>query len=185
VFQQRTVDETITVHEDGSATVQRTVKIDNPTPPYVGLGPDTKFGYNTRWATNLVISLMPPGSTIKEEPTVRRSGTVSDGVDQAGRTFAQAAITSPPNGSAQVAWVYDVPRAAAKVGDLWRLSDVVVPQNAVNPFLYRVTVVAPDGWTVRRVDDSQLWYVAGQTGYLQLSIDAPTTLQLDIAAPGV
>jgi hypothetical protein len=184
VFQQRTVDETIVMHEDGSATVKRTVILDNPTPPYVGLGPDPHRGYNTRWATNLVISLMPPGSKIVQEPTVRRVRTVQHGVDQAGRTWAQAAVTSPPDGSAKVSWVYDLPRAAIKHGTSWQVLDYVVPQNAVNPFLMKLTVVAPNGWTVHRVDDSQLWYTTGGTGYLQVLVDTPQTLQAYVTPPG-
>ena len=56
VYQQRTVDEVIRLQPDGSATVRRTVRLDNPTPPYTGAGPDIKRGYTTRWATNLVIN---------------------------------------------------------------------------------------------------------------------------------
>jgi hypothetical protein len=69
------------------------------------------------------------------------------------------------------------------VGDVFRFSDVIVPQNAVNAFLLATTVVAPDGWTTRRVDDSQLWYVAEDFGNLQIAVDAPLTLMLDLVPP--
>ncbi len=43
--------------------------LENPTPPYSGTGPDPR-GLHTRWATNLVINLMPPGAKVIEQPTV-------------------------------------------------------------------------------------------------------------------
>jgi hypothetical protein len=76
-----------------------------------------------------------------------------------------------------------VPRAAKKVGDAWRVKDWVVPQNAVNIEVLSITVVAPDGWTTRRVDDSQLWYVANNVGNLQIPVPSPTLLQLDVVPP--
>jgi hypothetical protein len=184
VFQQRKISETVVLHEDGSATVQRTVRLDNVTPPYTGVGPDTKFGYSTRWATNLVINMMPKGAKIIEEPTTDAATSIKNGRDAYGRTFAQAAAETRPNGFSELSWAYEVPRAAIKVGDVWRVQDVLVPQNTVNPAVINITIVAPDGWTTRRVDDSQLWYVAGNIGNLQIYIDAPQTLQLDLIPPG-
>jgi hypothetical protein len=184
VFQRRKVNQTVVVHEDGSATVGRTVVLDNPTPPFTGAGRDIRRGYDTRWATNLVVNLMPPGSRITEEPKVDLVTTVKQGKDQEGRTFAQAAVVSPPNGSAEVSWTYEVPKAAVRVGDVWRFRDVIVPQNTVNPFVLGTTVLAPEGWTTRRVDDSQLWYVADNLGNLQVAVDAPQTLMLDLVPPG-
>jgi hypothetical protein len=184
VFQQRRIDQTVQVHEDGSATIDRTVRLDNPTPPFTGEGPDIRRGYDTRWATNLVINLMPPGSRITSEPKVDLISTVKQGKDQDGRTFAQAAVVAPPGGSVQVGWSYEVPRAAEKVGDVWRVKDMVVPQNSLNSGVLSITVVAPDGWTTRRVDDSQLWYVANNIGNLQIPVTNPILLQLDLVPPG-
>ena len=64
--------------------------------------PDRLRGYDTRYATNLVINLMPPGAKV-----ARAAGggarpppwpTVST---RPGRTYAQAAIMLPPDGSAR------------------------------------------------------------------------------------
>jgi hypothetical protein len=70
-----------------------------------------------------------------------------------------------------------------KVGDVWRVRDVVVPQNSINGFVFATVVVAPEGWTTRRVDDSQLWYVAGNMGNLQIGVNNPVTLELDLVPP--
>jgi len=183
VFQQRRIDQTIEVREDGSATVHRTVRLDNPSPPFTGEGRDIRRGYDTRWATNLVINLMPPGSRVTSEPTVDLISTVKQGKDQEGRTFAQAAVVAPPGGSVQVSWSYEVPRAAARVADAWRFRDVIVPQNTVRPFTLGTTVLAPKGWTTRRVDDSQLWYTADNLGNLQVEVATPQTWMLDLVPP--
>lgn len=184
VYQQRTVGQAIRLRPDGSATVRRTVTLDNPTPTYAGEGPDIKRGYTTRWATNLVINLMPPGARITEQPVVDLASTVKKGTDGYGRTFAQAAVQAPPEGSAQVSWEYELPRAAVEHRGSWRLTDVVVPQNTLNGFLLRMNVTAPDGWTVQRVDDSQPWYVNGHEAFLQIGVDAPLTLELEMTPGG-
>lgn len=180
VYQQRAVDQVIRLRPDGSATVRRTVTLENPTPPYTGDGPDIRRGYTTRWATNLVISLMPPGSEITDRPQVDLTSTVKQGTDQAGRTFGQAAVVAPPGGSATVSWEYELPTAAVRTEGSWRLTDHVVPQATLNSFLLRTTVVAPEGWEVTRVDDAHPWYVNGQEAFLQIGIDAPQVLELAV-----
>jgi hypothetical protein len=177
VFQQRTIDENIKLRADGSALVRRTVTLLNQTPPYTGTSPDTKRGYLTRWATNLVINLMPRGARITSEPQVDMAGTVKKGVDQAGRTFAQAAVVTPPGGTSTVTWEYVLPHAAERVGGSLRMVDRVVPQNTVGGFLLQSTVTAPNGWNLR-VDDGQSWYLQKNQGFLQIRVDAPTTLRL-------
>jgi hypothetical protein len=177
VFQQRTIDENIKLRADGSALVSRSVTLVNQTPPYTGTGPDTKRGYLTRWATNLVINLMPPGARITRQPQVELAGTVKKGVDQAGRTFAQAAVVTSPGGTSTLTWEYELPHATERVGGSLRMIDRVVPQNTVGDFLLQSTVTAPDGWNLR-VDDGQSWYLQKNQGFLQIRVNAPTTLRL-------
>ena len=111
----------------------------NNTPPYVGDVPDARRGYLTRWVTNLVINLMPPGARITDEPEVELEVTQKKGVDQAGRTFAQAAVVTSPGGSSTLSWEYVVPHAAYRTGASLRYVDSLVTQNTVNGFLLRTT----------------------------------------------
>ena len=178
IFQQRSIDETVRLRPDGSAVVRRTVTLQNATPPYAGTTPDIKRGYLTRWATNLVITLMPPGATLTDVPTSDLPATVKKGVDQAGRTFAQAAVVTPPGESSTLSWEYVLPHAAVREGRSLRFLDTLAPQNTVNGFLLRTTVIAPDGWSLRRVDDSQSWFIQGGQGFLQINVQAPMKLQL-------
>ena len=179
VFQRRTVTQTIRLDRDGSALVRRTVRLENPVPPYTGVGPDIRRGYTTRWATNLVISLMPPGSRITDEPEVALESTVKQGVDQAGRRYAQAAVVTEPDGASELSWEYRLPHAAKRTPTGWRLVDRVAVQNTVNGFLLRTTVIAPEGWTMRPVDSAQSWYIDGSQAFLEIAVNDPVVLRLD------
>jgi hypothetical protein len=183
VYQRRTVTQVVQLHEDGSATVRRTVRIENPTPPYNGSGPDTKFGYTTRWATNLVISLFPRGAHITQQPQSELASTVKKGVDQVGRPFGQAAVVTPPQGTSEVSWVYELPRAAVRHDGKLLLTDTVAVQNTVNNFLLSTSVQAPEGWTLSRVDDSQAWFIDRNQGFLQIDVDQPLVVQLQATPP--
>jgi hypothetical protein len=148
VFQRRTVFEQVRLRPDGSAVVRRTVALENPTPPYSAPYPDRHRGYDTRWATNLVINLMPKGAKVTRQPTVTLAGTVGTGVDQNGHTFAKAAVVMPPDSSTEVTWTYVVKHAAVVKGDRMYFRDYVAPQSMLRVPTLDLTVVAPKGWTV-------------------------------------
>ena len=93
---------------------------------------DLRRGYDTRWATELVINLMPPGARVTKQPTVELAGTVADGVDQDGHTYAKAAIGLPPGATGSLTWEYVVPRAAVVKGSRMYLRDYVAPQAVLN-----------------------------------------------------
>jgi hypothetical protein len=148
VFQQRTVRETVRLRTDGSAVVRRTVQLTSDSPPFVGPGGiDLHSGYDTRWATELVINLMPPGARVTKQPTVELWRTVADGVDQDGHTYAKAAIVLPPGSKGSLTWEYVVPHAAVVKGPRMYLRDYVAPQAVLNVPTLELRVIAPDGWT--------------------------------------
>ena len=70
-----------------------------------------------------------------------------------------------------------------KNGATWRFTDHVVPQNTLHGYLLRMTVIGPDGSTLARVDDSQPWFVQGNQAFLQVGVDAPQVLELEVT-PG-
>jgi hypothetical protein len=154
VFLQRTVDERVRLRADGSARVTRTVTITNPARPYVGVPPDPKIGYETRWAGAQVINLMPPGARVVTSPTPSEPGaavTVVDmggGIDQDGRTFAQARVLLPPGGTVAVTWEYDIAGAAVAANGGLVLTDVIAPQGNLEPAAVNLSVQPPPGWTV-------------------------------------
>jgi hypothetical protein len=183
VFQRRTVAEVVHLRKDGSGVVDRTVQIQNATPPFAGAGPDPKFGYVTRWATNLVTNLMPPGAKVTRQPQLTKLPTTAKtGRDQEGRTYAQAAVETPPGETSELSWSYTLPRAMARQADgSWLMTDAVVPQNTLNGFVLRSTVIAPDGWTVSAPDSTQSWLLNGGTAFLEIAVGQPITLQVRVA----
>jgi len=154
VFLQRTIDEKVKLREDGSARVTRTVTIANPARPYVGVPPDPKIGYETRWAGAQVINLMPAGARVVSAPASSSPGDavtvvdMGDGVDQDGRTYAQARVLMPPGGTATVSWTYVVDGAAVATNGGLSLTDVIAPQGNLEPATVNLTVLAPEGWTL-------------------------------------
>lgn len=146
VFQRRTVKESVRLRADGSAVVRRTVALENPTPPYSAPYPDRHRGYDTRWATNLIINLMPPGAKVTRQPVVAISTSVVTGVDQNGHTFAKAAVVMPPDSSTEVTWTYVVKHAAVVKGDRMYFRDYVAPQAMLRVPTLDLSVIAPKGW---------------------------------------
>jgi hypothetical protein len=181
VFQERTVKETVQLRKNGSALVTRTVRLENPTPPYIGVGPDLLRGYNTRWATNLIINLMPAGSKVLDEPVVDLVGTVDQGTDQDGRTYAKAAVVTPPDGSATVTWKYVVPKAATKHGDAWRLLNYVAPQSMLKPPTLELTVLTPKGWVA---EPAKGWAVEGAKASISVPMDQVRVLKVQVSRDG-
>lgn len=153
-YQHRTLRQTYTVAADGSATVRRTVVIENRTPGYARGGIDPKFGYYTRWAKLLVINLMPPGSTPTAQPRLENSPGLTTsaqhkGTDGEGRPWADAVAEIEPGGTAKLTWEYRVPKAAVKDGSGLRLLIRAETQPLLVAPNLQVTVVAPKGWTAQ------------------------------------
>jgi hypothetical protein len=147
VFQRRTVQETVRLRADGSAVVTRTVRLENPTPPYTGATRDSHIGYETRWAKNLIINLMPVGAKVTKAATGDDLPLARTGVDQVGHVYSQAVTMLPPDTSSSVSWTYVVPHAAIVQGNRMSFLDYVVPQSMLQVPQLELTVVPPSGWT--------------------------------------
>lgn len=183
-YQHRTVNETFTLAADGSATVRRTVVIENRTPPYAGDLADDKFGYYTRWAVLRVINLMPPGSSITAQPTtadspgLKAGSAQHKGVDGAGRLYADAVTEIEPGGTAELTWQYRLPKAAVPDGDGLRLLVHAETQPLLNPPNLQVSVVAPKGWSAQV---SPGWAKTATGATATATIDQARLLQLRVA----
>jgi hypothetical protein len=178
VFQKRTVKQTVRIRQDGSAVVSRTVALKNASPPFTGTGTDIRRGYYTRWATNLVINLMPDRARLVEQPEVALRSTVGSGKDLNGRTYAKAAVAMPPDSSAKLTWKYVVPNAATKHGDAWRLLDYVSPQAMLKVPTYELTVIAPKGW---KAEARKGWKVDGDTATTSVPMNRPYVLKMQVS----
>jgi len=179
VFQHRTVRETIRLREDGSARIRRTVRIENRTPPYVGPGVDGRHGYFTRWVQLKVMNLMPPGAAVIRTPGARDATSVVDGVDQDGRIFAEGITVIPPRQSAELTWVYDVPRAAVPDGDGLRLMVFTETQSTLVDPSFELTVVPPAGWQTRPGPGG--WKPVDGGAAITVPMDRARLLQLSVS----
>ncbi|HSR22026.1 MAG TPA: DUF4012 domain-containing protein, partial [Candidatus Eisenbacteria bacterium] len=178
VFQHRTVKEVVRLRADGSATVRRTVVIENRTPPYQGVGPDPRIGYDTRWATLKVINLMPPGARVTRTPALQNRNWSQTGVDQEHRTFASAIVEIAPGGTATLIWEYVVPRAAVRDGNGLRLLVYAETQSLLNPPSLQLTVVAPRGWKARPGPGG--WRATSRGATIQVPVARARLLQLKV-----
>ena len=179
VFQHRTVRETIRLRADGSARVRRTVVIDNRTPAtYTGPGRERRLGYFTRWAKLKVLNLMPPGAEITKTPGENVARSSVDGVDQDGRTFAEAVVLIPPGKTAKLTWEYDVPRAAARTESGLRLMVYAETQSTLIDPTLELTVVPPRGWSAKPGPGG--WAAAGAGAAITVPMDRARLLQLAV-----
>ena len=182
-YQHRTVKETFTLAADGSATVRRTVVIENRTPEYAGDVPDDKTGYYTRWALLRVINLMPPGSQITSQPSPADSpgfkvgSAQHKGRDGSGRLFADAVTEIEPGGTSEMTWTYRLPKAAVPDGNGMRLLVRADTQPLLNPPDLQLTVVAPKGWTA---DVGPGWTATPTGATATKTIDQARLLQLKL-----
>jgi hypothetical protein len=179
VFQHRTVRETIRLRKDGSARVRRTVVIENRTPKYVGPGTDPRSGYYTRWVQLRVLNLLPPGAELTKQATFRRASSAGEGVDQDARVFADGIIVIPPGKSAELTWVYDVPRAAVRDGDGFRLLVYAETQSTLVDPSFELTVVPPEGWAARPGPGG--WKAVDSGAAITVPMDRARLLQLKVS----
>jgi hypothetical protein len=118
---------------------------------------------------------------VTKQPEDTKATRIRLGHDQAGRTFAQASVVTPPGETSELSWQYTVPKAMTRQADgSWLLTDEVVPQNTLNPFVLQITVVAPPGWTATAPDTAQPWLVNQGTAFLQVAVAEPMSLRLQV-----
>jgi hypothetical protein len=150
-WQQRIVDSDVKLHADGSADVDLTVTVQNPSPPWVHGDPpdpadDPKFGYYTRWAGNAVAVFLPEGAEVKGQATIRGlpfKPVVRSVLD---RPYFYRKVLLGPGGQAVLNVSYHVPAAATVDGDALTYGLAIDPQSLVNHEAVKVTLHVPEGY---------------------------------------
>jgi hypothetical protein len=147
-FQRRTIDQRVQLRPDGSASVTRTIRVENRAPPAAGLDPAARTGYTSPLARATLATYLPAGA---------RLGTVQvDGrplapalASEAGRPLLRLDVSLKAGRGVTVAVGYLVP-APPRPGDGGVGYELVAdPQAMANPPELRVEVVTPEGMTVR------------------------------------
>src|SRR4029453_16515179 len=63
-FQQRTIDQRVQLGPDGSASVTRTIRVENRAPRAAGLEPAARTGYTSPLATATLATYLPAGARL-------------------------------------------------------------------------------------------------------------------------
>ena len=147
-FQRRAIHQRVRLRPDGSASVTRTIKVENRVPRSGALDPGRRSGYTSAWGTSTVATYLPPGARLG---TVQVDGRpVAPSVaEEAGRPFLRVDTTLAAGRGVTVTVGYLVPAPARRDGDTLTYELVADPQPLATPPELRVDVVTPEGTTVR------------------------------------
>jgi Protein of unknown function (DUF4012) len=145
-FQRRQIQQRVRLAADGSARVDRAIRLDNTADAQPGFDPRT--GYTTGWARPQVASYLPGAATgISVQVDGKPMGWST--FRELGRLVVRARLWLPPRSTHTVTVSYRLARAAVRTGDGLRYQLVVDPQPIVNPATLRVVVVPPSGLDAR------------------------------------
>ena len=150
-WQRRIVDSAVKLAADGSAEVQLTVTVQNPSPPWVHAedpdpSQDPKFGYYTRWAGNAIAAFLPRGAEIQGQATMRGVPFRPIVRSVLERPYFYRKVTIEPGGQAILKVTYRVPNAATVDGDSLVYALDIDTQSTVVPEAVNVTLHLPQGY---------------------------------------
>jgi hypothetical protein len=150
-WQHRIVDSDVTLAADGSAQVDLTVTVENPSPPWVHAddpdpSQDPRYGYYTRWAGNAVAVFLPKGAEVQGQATIRGLPFRPIVRTVLARPYFYRKVTIEPGGQAVLHVKYRVPHAATVDGDQLVYGLDFDAQGTVVPQSVYVTLHLPNGY---------------------------------------
>jgi hypothetical protein len=156
-FQRRQIEQRVRLTADGSARVDRVIRLTNTASPEPG--GDSRTGYTTGWSRPVVATYVPGSAT---GVTVRVDGKPAAWTSfrELGRLVVRTRMWLPPRSSHTVTVSYRVSKVAVPTGEGLRYQLVVDTQPIVHPATLRVVVVPPSGF---RAKTGPGWSAAGGT----------------------
>jgi hypothetical protein len=148
-WQRRIVSSDVKLRADGSADVDLTVTVQNPSPPWVHTpdpANDPKTGYYTRWAGNAITVFLPKGAEVQGQARIHDLPFKPIVRQVLERPYFTRKVLLEPGGQAVLRVSYRVPDAATVDGDELAYELSIDPQSLVNPEQVDVTVHLPDGY---------------------------------------
>ena len=173
-FQRRQITQRVQLAADGSARVDRTIRLNNTAQAQPGHDPKT--GYTTGWARPQVYAYVPGAAT---GIAVRVDGKPISwsSFKELGRVAVRSRLWLEPGSTHSVTVSYRLPKAAVRDDQQLRYQLVVDPQPIVHPATLRVVVVPPPGYDA---GDHPGWS-AGDGGLVATStLTGSATLDLDL-----
>lgn len=160
ILQRRTLGYDVTLAPDGSADATLTVKIENPTPPYLQSAPDPGIGYFTRYAGMNVAPFLAEGARLTRVE-LEGATTPAHLRDFYGRPWFSESTTIDPGGELTMTVHYHVPHAASVDGNRLTYDLTFQPQGTVVPPELSVDVHLPDGYRPTSMPSG--WTAQGDT----------------------
>jgi len=142
-YQRRRIEQRVRLAADGSARVDRTIRLANAAP--AALDTDQRTGYTTGWARPSVVAYLPgaaKGATVQVDgkPASWRS------FREVGRQVVRVLVSLPPGSARTITVSYRLSRAAVPTENGLRYQLVADPQPIVRPATLRVVVIPPPGF---------------------------------------
>ena len=172
-YQRRSIEQLVRLAPDGSAQVERTIRLTNTAPRQPGV--DIQRGYFTGWARPVVAAYLPgDASDLSVMVDGRRSSLVS--FREQGREVVKSVVDLPPGASGTVTVGYRLPNAAVPSDGGLRYQLVADTQPIVQPAELRVLVIPPAGFAAAGAG----WSRAGGGVELQRPLTRGATLNLSL-----
>jgi Protein of unknown function (DUF4012) len=173
-FQRRQIEQRVRLAADGSARVDRAIRLTNTAWPQPGGDPRT--GYTTGWSRPVVAAYLPGaarGVTVRVD--AKPAGWSS--FRELGRLVVRTRVWLPPRSAHTITVSYQLSRAAVPTGEGLRYQLVADTQPIVHPAMLRVVVVPPSGF---HADAGPGWSAADRTLVATRQLTSVVTLRLDL-----
>jgi len=174
-FQRRHIEQRVRLAANGSARVDRAIRLTNTARPQPGGDPRT--GYTTGWSRPLVAAYVP-GSA--RGVTVRVDGQPASwrSFRELGRLVVRTSLWLPPRSAHTVTVSYRLPKAAIPTGGGLRYQLVADTQPIVHPATLRVVIVPPAGF---HAEAGPGWSAADGSMVATRRFTRGATMALDLA----
>jgi Protein of unknown function (DUF4012) len=173
-FQRREIEQRVRLTADGSARVDRAIRLANTAWPQPGGDPHT--GYRTGWSRPVVAAYVPGSAT---GVTVRVDGKRAAWTSfrELGRLVVRTGVWLPPRSAHTVTVSYRLSGAAVPTGGGLRYRLVADTQPIVHPATLRVVVVPPSGF---QTQTGSGWSAADGTMVATRQLTRDVTFDLDL-----
>jgi hypothetical protein len=174
-FQRRSIDQRVELRPDGSASVTRTIRVQNRAPVSGGLDPGQRTGSTSPHSTATVATYLPPGARLGAVQADGRPVRAAV-AEEAGRPFLRVATEIAPGRTVTVTVTYLAP-PPGRPGDPMTYELASDPQPMVEPPRLQIEVVAPEGMTIR---PDPGWTVQGSTARTALPFSRTISSRLEV-----
>ncbi len=173
-FQHRRIEQRVRLAANGSARVDRVIRLANTA--YAQPGNDPRTGYTTGWARPVVATYLPGAAS---GVSVRIDGKPAEwsSFREVGRLVVRARLWLPPRSTHTVTVSYRLAKAAVPTGGGLRYRLVVDPQPIVHAATLRVLVVPPSGF---QAQTGSGWSAADGTMVATRQLTRGVTFNLDL-----